>query len=110
MLELAPRLDDSLKINKTTTKYILRELSKQYLPDELLTQPKRGFEVPLKKWVDFDLKEQIFDLTSSNCYATEFIDKAFIANLKERKIATSDEKRAKILWDIFCLEMWRKNQ
>ncbi|MEA1917622.1 MAG: asparagine synthase (glutamine-hydrolyzing), partial [Campylobacterota bacterium] len=60
MLEFAPTLRDNYKIKGKTTKYILRELSKKYLPQQLITQPKRGFEVPLKKWVEEDLSTNIY--------------------------------------------------
>ena len=110
MLEFAPTLRDSYKINGKTTKYILRELSKKYLPTELLTQPKRGFEVPLKKWVENDLKDNIFDALSSNSYSSTFIENEFIQKILNKQINVSDEKRAKILWDMYCLEIWKKTQ
>jgi asparagine synthase (glutamine-hydrolysing) len=110
MLEFAPTLQDKFKIKGTTTKYILRELAKQYLPNELINQPKRGFEIPLKNWIENDLKENIFDTLGNRSYTEEFIDKNFIQNLLNKKIDVSDEKRAKILWTMYSLEIWKKNQ
>ena len=109
MLEFAPTLDDKFKINGTTTKFILRELAKQYLPNELIIQPKRGFEVPLKNWVENDLKENIFDTLNTGCYSERFIDKKFISQLLDQKITVSDEKRAKMLWTLYSLEVWKRN-
>ncbi|WP_455756632.1 asparagine synthase (glutamine-hydrolyzing) [Sulfurimonas sp.] len=108
MLEFAPTLADSYKINGKTTKYILRELSKKYLPKELISQPKRGFEVPLKKWIENDLKNNIFDVLNSDSYSSNFIDNDFIQKVLNKKINVSDEKRAKMLWDMYCLESWKK--
>jgi len=110
MLEFAPILNDSFKIKGTTTKYILRELAKQYLPKELINQPKRGFEVPLKKWVENDLKENIFDILNAPCYSQQFVKKEFINSLLNCKINVSDEKRAKMLWTLYSLEIWKNNQ
>jgi len=110
MLEFVPLLADELKINGTITKVILRELAKEYLPTELISQPKRGFEVPLKNWIANDLKENIYDALSSDCYSYKFIDKKFIDNLLSNNLAVSDEKRAKMLWSLFCLEVWEQNQ
>ena len=107
MLEFAPSLQNEYKVKGKTTKYILRELGKKYLPSELITQPKRGFEVPLKNWVEKDLKQNIFDKLNSNSYASSFIDNKFIQKLLEKKINVSDEKRAKMLWNIYCLEVWK---
>lgn len=108
MLELAPTLNDSYKINGKSTKYILRELSKKYLPKELISQPKRGFEVPLKQWVESDLKDNIFDALNSGSYSSSFIENSYIQDVLNKKINISDEKRAKILWDMYCLESWKK--
>lgn len=110
MLQLAPTIEDKYKIKGKTTKYILRELSKKYVSSELVSQPKRGFEVPLKKWIESDLKENIFDTLNGSCYSEKFIDKKFITQLLNQKIDVSDEKRAKMLWTMYCLEVWKKNQ
>jgi len=109
MLEFTPTLDDKFKINGTKTKFILRELAKQYLPNELIPQPKRGFEVPLKSWIENDLKENIFDTLTTGCYSEKFIDKKFISQLLDQKIVVSDEKRAKMLWTLYSLEIWKKS-
>ncbi len=109
MLEFAPRLADKFKISGATTKFLLRELSKQYLPQELISQPKRGFEVPLKNWIENDLKDNVFDALNHNSYSQKFVDKGFINNLLEKRIPVSDEKRAKILWTLYSLESWHKN-
>jgi len=107
ILEFAPRLDNRYKVKGKTTKYILRELSKKYLPQELITQPKRGFEVPLKKWVERDLRDNIFDTLSANSYSSKFIDSSFIDKLLNKKIVVSDEKRAKMLWAMYSLDVWK---
>jgi asparagine synthase (glutamine-hydrolysing) len=107
MLEFVPTLPDNLKVKGATTKYILRELAKKYLPLELIDQPKRGFEIPLKKWVDIDLKENIYDRLSSLSYSSSFIDQNFIDRLLDKRVRVSDEKRAKMLWSMYCLEVWK---
>jgi asparagine synthase (glutamine-hydrolysing) len=109
MLEFAPRLSDNLKIKGTTTKYILRELSKKYLPSELITQPKRGFEVPLKGWVESELKENIYDTLSSNSYSSNYIKQDYIDKLLDKRVDVSDEKRAKMLWSMYALDVWYKS-
>ena len=110
LLEFAPSLPDNHKVKGGMTKVILRELAKQYLPLELLNQPKRGFEVPLKNWIEFDLKENICDRLSANSYSSSFVDQSFISKLLDKKVSVSDEKRAKMLWSMFCLEVWKDAQ
>jgi asparagine synthase (glutamine-hydrolysing) len=107
LLEYVPSIGDSYKIKGTQTKYILRKLAEKYLPTALIYQPKRGFEIPLKKWIDGELKDLIAAyLFSADAYYSNFVDKPFVRNLWDRKIKTGDEKRAKMIWTLFALEVW----
>jgi asparagine synthase (glutamine-hydrolysing) len=109
LLEYAPTLPDHYKIKGTTTKFLLRQLAKKYLPPELIDQPKRGFEIPLKNWIDNELKEPVFDyLSTANNFYKNFVQPDFVHDLLKKKIKISDEKRAKILWTLLSLEIWYK--
>ena len=109
ILEYVPSLKDDFKIKGKTTKYLLRTLAEKYLPSELIYQPKRGFEIPLKKWIDIELKEMIGDyLFSSDTYSGNFVAPIFIKKLWDREINAGDEKRAKMIWTLFALEVWYK--
>lgn len=109
LLEYVPTLPDQLKINGTETKYLLRKLAAKYLPQDLIHQPKRGFEVPLKQWVNGELRTLIGDyLTSSSALYPSFMNKQFVTDLLDNKVDVNDEKRAKMLWLVFTLEVWYK--
>jgi asparagine synthase (glutamine-hydrolysing) len=109
ILEYAPGMNDSFKIKGSTTKYLLRQLAKKYLPAELINQPKRGFEIPLKKWVDNELKEIIYSyLQPNDAISRQFIKPSFVNGLLDNALPVPAEKRAKILWTLFSLEVWYK--
>lgn len=109
LLEFAPGLPDHFKIHNVTTKSILRDLAVNYLPEELINQPKRGFEIPLRKWVDEELKTLINDyLLAKDTLYSRIIKKSFIEDLLAKKIRVSDERRAKMLFCVFGLEVWYK--
>ncbi len=107
ILEFAPGLPDEYKIKGRTTKVLLRKLATRYLPEELISQPKRGFEVPLQKWVNGELKEIINDyLQSPGSYVKDFVKRDFIQRLLDNKVSIHGEKRAKILYTLFALDVW----
>ena len=109
LLEYVPGLQDSLKIKGSQTKYLLRKLAEKYLPPELIHQPKRGFEIPLKKWIDGELNDLIASyILNSNAYCRNFVEPSFIDKLWRREIKVGDEKRAKVIWTLFALEVWYK--
>jgi asparagine synthase (glutamine-hydrolysing) len=86
----------------------LRKLAEKYLPPELINQPKRGFEIPLKKWIDNELKDMIAGyLFSSNDYVVILFQSSLLVICGIKKKA-GDEKRAKMLWTLFALEVWHK--
>ena len=106
-LELAPRIDKNLKINKFTTKFILRKLAEKYLPAELINAPKRGFEIPLTKWVNEDLKDIIMAYIDNGFYKN-FISEKLVKNIINRKLKIPEDRRAKILYLLFTLEVWNQ--
>ena len=109
LLEYVPTLPDNLKISGTTTKYLLRKLAEKYLPAELINQPKRGFEVPLQQWVNDKLRCIISDyLNAADSYYKNFVDAGFVRDLLNNKVNLMAEKRAKMLWLLFTLEVWYK--
>lgn len=109
LLEYAPGLNDNFKINGSTTKFLLRTLAKKYLPGTLIDQPKRGFEIPLKNWVNNELKDMIHDYVSApSAFNRNIVNNDFTSKLLNNTINIPAEKRAKILWTLFCMEVWYK--
>ena len=109
LLEYVPSLPDQYKIKGSQTKYLLRKLAEKYLPAELINQPKRGFEIPLKNWIDNELQEIIASyILPKDAFCHQFVSPSFIDDCWNRKIKMSDEKRAKMLWTLFALEVWHK--
>lgn len=64
LVELAWRLDPSLKIRNGVTKWILRELLARDVPRELFERPKMGFSVPVRAWLTGPLRSWAEDLIS----------------------------------------------
>jgi asparagine synthase (glutamine-hydrolysing) len=109
LLEYIPSLPDNYKIKGKTTKFLLRQLATQYLPPLLVNQPKRGFEIPLKSWINNELKEPLFDyLSSGDCFYRNYVNAIFVKDLLNNKVRISDEKRAKILWTLLSMEIWHR--
>ena len=48
-----------IQIAKDNTKYILKKVAKNYLPDEVIHRKKAGFGGPIREWIRKDLDEMI---------------------------------------------------
>jgi asparagine synthase (glutamine-hydrolysing) len=109
LLEYVPALPDQFKIKGGSTKHLLRQLAVKYLPPELVNQPKRGFEIPLKNWVEGELNEMIRSyIMPPGAFCRQFVEGNFIDALMENKVRVAPEKKAKIIWMLFCMEVWHK--
>jgi len=106
LLAFAPSLPSSYHVQGKTTKRLLRELAKKYLPENIINQPKRGFEIPLKNWVNHDLKNLIHDSLGGNAYVHNYIEKSDLQKLLDNSLSIPAEKRAKMLWTLLSLELW----
>jgi asparagine synthase (glutamine-hydrolysing) len=57
VVELACSIPFSLKVKAGTTKYILKEAMKGFLPPRILKQRKQGFAIPLRRWFFHELSD-----------------------------------------------------
>ncbi len=55
LVEFAINLSPELRFHKGTSKYLLKQVLYDYLPEKLFNRPKRGFSIPLKDWLKTDL-------------------------------------------------------
>lgn len=110
MLEFAPQMPDHFKIQGKTTKYLLRHLAQRYLPADLIHQPKRGFEIPLKAWVNGLLSDFVQDLLRpADAYCRNYVQSPFLNDLLNNRVRVPAEKRAKMLWSLTALEAWHRH-
>lgn len=59
IVEFAFQLGEQHKINGAQQKIILQQAFKDELPQEIFTRPKHGFEVPLLKWFQNELSDDL---------------------------------------------------
>lgn len=56
IVEFAFNLDENLKLKGNVSKYLLKEVLYDYVPKEYFDRPKRGFSIPMHKWLRSDFK------------------------------------------------------
>jgi asparagine synthase (glutamine-hydrolysing) len=57
VVEFAARLPLSMKLRNGGGKWILRRVLYQYVPQELIDRPKKGFSLPIAEWLRGSLRE-----------------------------------------------------
>jgi len=103
-------LPDSFKINTNHGKHILREIFHNKLPEKVLNRSKKGFEVPLRKWLRKDLNSRIRnDLLNTQQINSQGIFNAEEVNLLIKKLTSFNpgDSHARI-WALFVFQRWWK--
>jgi asparagine synthase (glutamine-hydrolysing) len=100
---ISANMPSSCKVKGFTTKKILKQIAKSYLPAELVNRKKRGFGVPLSRWVSDDLFDDIHNTIKSTKFS---INKEYALMLLEdsKKGIDSSEK----LWNLYMFLKWHK--
>jgi asparagine synthase (glutamine-hydrolysing) len=112
MVELALQIPEKFKIKKGSKKNILKETFKEYLPDELVHRPKKGFEVPLHSWFNNELKNQIHsEWLNKNKYEKQSVfSNDYIDDLKKKIFSDNPGDSAATVWAFIVFWEWMKNQ
>lgn len=61
IIEFARTLPVDYRYLPGRKKRILRDILKEYIPEEVFDQPKRGFAVPIGTWIRTELKQEFVD-------------------------------------------------
>ena len=106
LVEFVMGLPSKLKLKGFTSKYILKKAMKNWLPDEVIKRSKKGFGVPIAKWVKGELKELFNDMLSSRRIKEEgFFNPEYITRLLKDHLANKKDNR-KQLWTLLVWELW----
>ncbi len=59
IVDVVEKIPVELKIKNNQNKYILKKLALKYLPKEIVYRKKRGFNMPILKWLSEDLQDEL---------------------------------------------------
>jgi asparagine synthase (glutamine-hydrolysing) len=108
ILEFAASLPGDYKVHGFTTKYILKRVLSNRVPQEILNRKKVGFPVPYNAWLRTDLKDWIRDLLLDR----ETLQRGYFnRNCIERLIADNTAlggSHSKELFSLAVLELWHR--
>lgn len=99
--------NDNQKIKNGQTKMILRNILKKYIDIDLISKNKKGFAIPIKKWLNDGLFELVNDSINSNSLVNdEFLDhkklKSIWENHNKGRIDSSN-----IIWSTLVYLQWK---
>lgn len=106
VVELAFSLPYSYKYRNLETKRLLKRLMTGRLPDSSLHRKKKGFGIPLARWLKHELKDLCNELLSEKRLAAHgLFDPAYVLQLKTAHFEGATDNR-KQLWNLMVFQMW----
>jgi asparagine synthase (glutamine-hydrolysing) len=109
IVELAFRMNGSLKLANRKSKYILKETFKDILPASLYNRPKAGFEVPISRWLKTDLKFLIDQYLAEEKLRDQGIFDAEIVDGLIQKHLSNKTDTSWMLWNLIVFQNWYQN-
>ncbi len=106
VIEYARSLPMHYRYEKGRQKKILRDILKQYIPEEVFNQPKKGFSVPIGNWMRKELKEEFLSALND-----DFLNIVPNLNVNKFKKILQEHMEEKIdhtpyIWKLFVLSKW----
>lgn len=109
LVELSLKIPTNWKIQGKNTKAIFKEAMKEYIPEYIMSQPKRGWTAPASVWLRNELKIIAYE-TLSKDYNPEMKN---IFDFDKIKIMLDEHIEGKVynmnlLWAIMTFQIWYK--
>ncbi|MEO1269007.1 MAG: asparagine synthase (glutamine-hydrolyzing) [Myxococcota bacterium] len=110
LAEFTATLPDHYRVRRNTPKAILRDAYRHLVPTEVTQAPKRGFEIPMNRWLETDLKPILMDTVGAHdarvrdWFSRHLIDGLLAGNLFQER------NRTYLLYALLVLELWLRQE
>lgn len=107
IVEFALNLHPDLKIRHGQAKWLLKQLLFEYLPKEYFLRPKKGFAIPLKRWLKKDLKDYAMAYLNPAAIArTGILEPKAVERLLKAFYQNDQEILYNKIWLLVVLQKW----
>ncbi len=109
LVSLVARMPPRLKLHSGfSAKYALKRALEHDLPDEILYRKKKGFGIPVAKWLNGPLASEMDRLLAPDRIAAAgLLDPTVVTRLvREHREGRRDNRKG--LWTLMMLEYWRE--
>lgn len=94
------------KLNGLTTKYLLKKAGEGILPDSIIQRKKKGFGIPISRWLTGELKDFMLDyLGEERIKRQGFFNYPYVKGLVDEHLGKKKDNR-KLLWTLLAFQLW----
>lgn len=110
VVEFSLRLPARMKVRGRTSKWLLRQVLRRYVPDALIKRPKAGFDVPIGAWLAGPLRPWAEDVLATARRSHDgVLHQQRVAEIWRDHVAGRRD-RGHELWAILMFQAWRAAQ
>jgi asparagine synthase (glutamine-hydrolysing) len=107
VVELLNSLPDRLKLRRGRGKWLLRRLMRGRLPDAVIDRPKKGFGIPLSRWLRRELRPLCESLLDARRISREGIFEAAAVTRLMQEHFSGRANHRKLLWTLMSFQLWQ---
>jgi asparagine synthase (glutamine-hydrolysing) len=108
VVEFSWRTPVGMKIRDGQGKWLLRQVAYRYVPRDLLERPKKGFSVPVDRWIRGPLRDWAEALLDETRLRNEGVfNPAPIRKVWEDHLAGTRNSNS-LLWDVLMYQAWQE--
>ncbi len=107
LIEYSWKIPYSLKFRNGKSKWILRKILKNYVPENLTERPKMGFGIPLNDWLRGPLRDWAENLLNEKKLKEEGFFNSKIIRDKWEDYIFNKNKSLYDLWNVLMFQAWR---
>lgn len=106
LVEFSQTIPSAFKQHGSDGKWILKKAMEPFLPREVIYRPKTGFGLPLRRWLQSDLRDWLHDILSPySIHNRGIFDAKAVASLISANEAGKVDA-SYTLFSLACIEIW----
>jgi asparagine synthase (glutamine-hydrolysing) len=108
LVEFAASLPQHVKVKGLTRKYLLKKVSKAWLPEEIINRKKKGFPMPFSAWFRKENRTYLHDVLSAAAIRKRgLFNPTYVEKLmKDHESGFADN--GVLLWGLLNVELWQR--
>ncbi len=106
LVDFINSMPNQYKLRGWQTKYLFKELMKDKVPQNIVFRSKKGFGMPVAKWIKDELKDFVLDIFSQSKIKRQGIFNFDYINQLLREHFNSQKDNRKLIWTLLVFEIW----
>jgi asparagine synthase (glutamine-hydrolysing) len=109
IVEFTASLPTHINVKDGRGKHLLRTITTELIPREILDRPKQGFTIPIEPWLKGPMKDSLLkELDAEKIRGEGFLHADRVTDLVQGFLK-GRYHCGRLLWSLFMFELWLKN-